>query len=427
MLTLSIFAVLLAFIVLNIPIAVAMCLTAILFFIGLGNGSLLTMLPQRMYASTTGFTLLAIPFFILAANLMNTGGVTSRIFRFAKAVVGHIPGGLGQVCVIANVIFSGMSGSAIADAAGLGQVLHKAMVDNGFKPNFSASLVAAAATIGPVIPPSIPFVLYGALTGVSVGKLFMAGFIPGALMALAIMIAIAFRAKRLNLPKETRADLREIIASTKAAFLPMLTPVIIIGGIMTGIFTPTEAAVVASLYALFLGFFYGDLKWKDLPDIFWISIRQTVSLLFIISAAGFFGWLTIHQKIPDQIILSLTGMSLAPSVVLAIIIVIVLVLGCFLEGNAIFIITVPIFMPIAQQFGIDLINFGVVMTLLIMVGNLTPPVGMCLFAVSSFSNVNIGVLSREIVPYLIGIFIVTVVIAYVPQISTFLPDLIMGR
>lgn len=427
MLTLSIFAVLLAFIVLNIPIAVAMCLTAILFFIGLGNGSLLTMLPQRMYASTTGFTLLAIPFFILAANLMNTGGVASRIFRFAKAVVGHIPGGLGQVCVIANVIFSGMSGSAIADAAGLGQVLHKAMVDNGFKPNFSASLVAAAATIGPVIPPSIPFVLYGALTGVSVGKLFMAGFIPGALMALAIMIAIAFRAKRLNLPKETRADLREIIASTKAAFLPMLTPVIIIGGIMTGIFTPTEAAVVASLYALFLGFFYGDLKWKDLPDIFWISIRQTVSLLFIISAAGFFGWLTIHQKIPDQIILSLTGMSLAPSVVLAIIIVIVLVLGCFLEGNAIFIITVPIFMPIAQQFGIDLINFGVVMTLLIMVGNLTPPVGMCLFAVSSFSNVNIGVLSREIVPYLIGIFIVTVVIAYVPQISTFLPDLIMGR
>ena len=427
MLTLSIFAVLLAFIVLNIPIAVAMCLTAILFFIGLGNGSLLTMLPQRMYASTTGFTLLAIPFFILAANLMNTGGVTSRIFRFAKAGVGHIPGGLGQVCVIANVIFSGMSGSAIADAAGLGQVLHKAMVDNGFKPNFSASLVAAAATIGPVIPPSIPFVLYGALTGVSVGKLFMAGFIPGALMALAIMIAIAFRAKRLNLPKETRADLREIIASTKAAFLPMLTPVIIIGGIMTGIFTPTEAAVVASLYALFLGFFYGDLKWKDLPDIFWISIRQTVSLLFIISAAGFFGWLTIHQKIPDQIILSLTGMSLAPSVVLAIIIVIVLVLGCFLEGNAIFIITVPIFMPIAQQFGIDLINFGVVMTLLIMVGNLTPPVGMCLFAVSSFSNVNIGVLSREIVPYLIGIFIVTVVIAYVPQISTFLPDLIMGR
>jgi tripartite ATP-independent transporter DctM subunit len=255
----------------------------------------------------------------------------------------------------------------------------------------------------------------------------MAGFIPGVLMAVAIMIAIGFQAKRYNLPKEERADFREIAASTKAAFLPLLTPVIIIGGILVGIFTPTEAAVVASLYALFLGIFSRDLKWKDLPDIFWASIRQTVSLLFIISAAGFFGWLTIHQKIPDQIILSLTGMSLTPTGVMAMIIAILLILGCFLEGNAIFIITIPIFMPIAQQFGIDLLNLGVVMTLLIMIGNLTPPVGMCLFAVSSFSKVSIGALSKEVVPYLVGIFIVTVVIAYVPQISTFLPNLIMGR
>ena len=180
MLTLMIFLVLLVLIMINVPIAVAMALTAIVFFVGLGNGSLLTMLPQRMYASTTSFTLLAIPFFILAGKLMNTGGITSRIFRFAKAVVGHVPGGLGQVCVIANVIFSGMSGSAIADAAGLGQVLHKAMVDNGFKPKFSAAIVASAATIGPVIPPSIPFVLYGALTGVSVSDSFWRALSPGA-------------------------------------------------------------------------------------------------------------------------------------------------------------------------------------------------------------------------------------------------------
>ena len=427
MLTVSIFSLLLVLIMLNMPIAVAMALTAIVFFVGLGNSSLLTMLPQRMYASTTGFTLLAIPFFILAGNLMNSGGVTTRIFRFAKAVVGHIPGGLGQVCVIANVIFSGMSGSAIADAAGLGQVLYKAMVDNGFKPKFSAAIVAAAATIGPVIPPSIPFVLYGALTGVSVGKLFMAGFIPGALMAIVLMAAIALLAKPYHLPKETRASLREVVDSTKAAFLPLLAPVIIIGGILTGFFTPTEAAVVASLYALFLGFFYKDLTLKDLPGIFWASIRQTVSLLFIIAAAGFFGWLTIHQKIPDQIIYSLTGMSATPAGVMAVVIIIVLILGCFLEGNAIFVITIPIFVPIARQYGIDLINFGVVMTLLIMIGNLTPPVGMCLFAVSSFSNVSIGTLAKEVWPYLVGILAVTVLIAYVPQIATFLPNLIMGR
>jgi len=427
MLTLMIFALLLVLIMINVPIAVAMGLTAIIFFIGLGNASLLTMLPQRMYASTTGFTLLAIPFFILAGNLMNTGGVTSRIFRFAKAVIGHVPGGLGQVSVVANVIFSGMSGSAIADAAGLGQILHKAMVDNGFKPKFSAAIVAAAATIGPVIPPSIPFVLYGALTGVSVGKLFLAGFIPGALMAIAMIAAIAFLAKHYNLPKVKRADVKEVMASIKEAFLPLLTPVIIIGGILTGWFTPTEAAVVASLYALFLGFLYKDLKLKDLPRIFWLSIKQTISLLFIISAAGFFGWLTIHQKIPDQIIFSLTDMSATSSGILAMVIMVVLILGCFLEGNAIFIITIPIFLPIAQKFGIDLVNFGVVMTLLIMIGNLTPPVGMCLFAVSSFSKVSIGTLAKEVWPYLIGIFMVTVLIAYVPQIATFLPNLIMGR
>jgi len=426
MLTLSIFAVLLILIMMNLPIAVAMGLTAVGFFVYLGEADLLTMLPQRMYASTTGFTLLAIPFFILAGNLMNTGGVTTRIFRFARAVVGHIPGGMGQVCVLANVIFSGMSGSAIADAAGLGQVLHKAMVDNGFKPKFSAAIVAAAATIGPVIPPSIPFVLYGALTGVSVGKLFLAGFIPGALMAVAMMIAIGFLAKRYGLPKEKRADFREVAASVRGAFLALMTPVIIIGGILSGVFTPTEASVVASLYALILGLLYRDLKVRDLPGIFWTSIRQTVSLMFIIAAAGFFGWLTIHQQIPDQVISSLTAMSATPAGVIAMVIMIVLILGCFLEGNAIFIITIPIFVPTAAQFGIDLVNFGVVMTLLIMIGNLTPPVGMCLFAVSAFSKVRITTLAAEVWPYLVGILIVTIVIAYVPGIALFVPNFFMG-
>ncbi len=427
MLTLSIFAVLLAFIMIDLPIVVAIALTAVLFFVGLGQGSFLAMLPQRMYSGTTGFVLLAVPFFILAGNLMNTGGITSRIFRFAKALVGHVPGGLGQVSVISSMIFSGMSGSAVADAAGLGQIQHKAMVDNGYKPNISAAIVASSSTIGPVIPPSIPFVLYGALTGVSVARLFMAGFLPGVLMGLAMMLAIAVMAKPRGFPRSPRASLREVAVSLKEALLPLLAPVIIIGGIMTGIFTPTEASVVVCLYAIALGFLYKDLKLRDLPEIFWKSIKQSSALLFIMAAANFFGWMTMYQRIPDDIIASLTSISASASGVTWIIIGIVLILGCFLEGNAIFFITIPIFLPIISRYGLDPINFGVVMTLLIMIGNLTPPVGMCLFAVSSFSKVSVMDLAKECWPYLVGILFVTVLIAFVPEIATWLPNLLMGK
>jgi C4-dicarboxylate transporter DctM subunit len=427
MLTIAIFSVLLVLLLLNIPVAVAIGMTSVVFFVGLGDGRLLAMLPHRMYYGTTGFTLLAIPFFILAGNLMNVGGITDRIFRFANAMVGHISGGLGQVNIVASVIFSGMSGSAIADAAGLGQIEHKAMVDEGYDPADSATLVAVSSVIGPVIPPSIPFVLYGAITSVSVARLFMAGFIPGIMMSLGMMLALVVLAKRRNYPcSSLRATIQQRLTAFKQAFWPLMAPVIIIGGIMTGFFTPTEASVVVCVYALLLGFFYRDLKLRDLPDIFFRSIAQSVSLLFIIAAANFFGWLIIHQKIPDGIITTLISHGATQSTVLWIIIGIVLTMGCFLEGNAIFLITLPIFMPIAQIFQIDLVNFGVVMTLLIMIGNLTPPLGMCLFAVDSFAKVGIPALSRNVWPYLIVIFIITLCIAFIPAIALFLPNLLMG-
>lgn len=426
MLTVSIFAVLLLLILLNLPIAVAMGITAIGFFTWLGEGRFLSMLAQRMYAGTTGFTLLAVPFFILAGNLMNTGGITNRIFRFARAIVGHIPGGLGQVSIISSMIFSGMSGSAVADAAGLGQIQHKAMVDNGYKPEISAAIVASASTIGPIIPPSIPFVLYGALTTVSVARLFLAGFVPGILMGLAMMIAVGAMSKPRKFPSFEKADRKEVLISFREALLPLFAPVIIIGGILSGMFTPTEASVVVCLYALALGFLYKDLKLRDIPAILFKSIKQTTSLLFIMAAANFFGWLTIYKKIPDNIIEALTNMSASIPGIMVLIIAVVFILGLFMEGNAIFIITIPIFLPIAVRFGLDLVNLGVVMTLLIMIGNLTPPVGMCLFAVSSFSRVGVWVLARESWLYIAGILVVTLLIAFIPEISTFVPDLVMG-
>lgn len=426
MLTLAIFGVLLLLLMVDVPIAVAIGLTAIIFFVGQDRGSLLAMLPQRMYAGTTGFTLLAVPFFILAGNLMNVGGTTQRLFRFARALVGHINGGLGQVSVVSSMIFSGMSGSAIADAAGLGRIQHAAMINAGYQPKISAAIVAGASTIGPVIPPSIPFVLYGSITTVSVARLFLAGAVPGVVMGLAMMIAIYLMAKPRGLPKDQRADLGEIWVSTKEAFLPLMAPVIIIGGIISGFFTPTEAAVIATLYAAGLGFLYKDLKWKDLPEILFTSLKQTCGLMFIIATANFFGWFTIFERIPDSLIMQLTAMGATTAGFLWIVIFIILLLGCFLDGNAIFLITLPIFMKICPMFGVDMVNFGVVMTLLIMIGNLTPPVGMCLFAVESFARVGVWTLAWECMPYLLAILAVTILCAFVPEIALWLPNLIMG-
>ncbi len=424
MITFLIFALLIGCILAGIPIAVAMGTTSIITFIFLGDARNLAMLAQRMYASTTSFTLLAIPFFILTGNLMNTGGITNRIFRFARALVGHKWGGLGQVNVIASMIFSGMSGAAVADAAGLGQIEMKAMEDQGYDKNFSAAVTAASSTIGPVIPPSIPFVIYANLASVSVGALFLAGFIPGILMGIAMMIAVYFISKKRNYPREEKSSFKEIFLSLNEALLPLGTPVIIIGGILTGFFTPTEASVVATLYALILGLLvYKEIRIKDLPQILWESIVHTVRVMFIISAAGFFSWLLIHQRIPNQMISAMTSFSDSPYVFLGISLIILLILGCFIEGIAVFLITVPILLPLVHHFGIDPVQYGVIMTLASMLGLLTPPVGMCLYAVSSISKVSVINLTKEVWPYLIGIFAVLLIVTYCPAVSLILPSL----
>lgn len=427
MTTFLILGALVLLIVIGVPIAFALGITAVGFYVLQGDYYILTMLPQRMFSATTGFTLLAIPFFILAGNLMNSGGITQRIFRFSDACVGHIRGGLGQVNVLASLFFSGMSGSAVADAAGLGQVELKAMNERGYDRDFSAAITAASSTIGPVFPPSIPFVLYSSITGVSVAKLFLAGVVPGVLMALALMIAVYIVARLHKMPRRDRIDWREIFVSGLDSLLSLMTPVIIIAGIFGGIFTPTEAGVVATAYALILSMVvYREVKPRDLPGIVWDSLVHTIRVMFVIAAAGFFGWLLIQQRIPNQLVEAMLGFSENPAVILAIIVAILLVLGMFLEGIAVIVLTVPLFLPVIIEIGVDPIQFGVIMIMCSMVGLLTPPVGMVLFAVSSIAELSVGRLSKALMPYLAGIVLVLLAVVAIPAISTWLPTFVLG-
>lgn len=425
MIALIVCVLLVGLMLIGVPVCVAMGVTSAGTFAALGNQAILAVMAQRIYNGTTGFTMLAIPFFILAGNLMNTGGITDRIFNFAKAMVGHWPGGLGQVNIVSSVIFSGMSGAAVADAAGLGMIEMKAMDDAGFDHKFSAGITAASSTIGPVIPPSIPFVVYSTCSGVSVAKLFAAGFIPGALMALAMAVCVYVISVRKHFPVGEKMPWKLRLRYLWQAIPSLMTVIIIIGGIWSGLFTPTEAAIVASVYALILScFVYRQINLKGLLQIIYDSMITSCKTLFIIAIANFLAYFMMHQRIPNQVIDALMGISSNPTVLILLIIFVLLILGMFLEGTAVILIVTPIFLPIIDQIGMSYVQFGVVMILASMIGLLTPPVGMSLYAVSSITNVKLMDLSKEVLPYVIGITIVLLLCAFVPPLSCWLPQFV---
>ena len=414
----------LLFVAVGFPIAFAIGLTSALYLF-VYDIPVIT-LAQKMVTGIDTFALLAVPFFILAGNLMNTGGITRRLFRFATSLIGHIPGGLGHANVIASIIFAGMSGAAIADAGGLGTIEIKAMRDEGFDTDFSAAITAASSTIGPIIPPSIPLVLYSAFSNTSVGKLFLAGVVPGFLMGGALMLQVYVISKRRRYPVHAGLSGREVWASLKDGFLPLMTPAIILGGILGGIFSPTEAAVAASAYALLLGaFVYREVTIGDLFQILLDTVKTTSIVLFIISLAAIYGWLLAREQVPQTVARFMFSLTTDPNVALLIILVFLLVVGCFLETTAALIILVPILVPAVMSLGIDPVHFGLVMVLNLMIGLITPPVGVVLYIVSDIAKIPFEQTVRATAPFLIPLVVVLLLVTFVPSLVMFLPDLLM--
>jgi TRAP-type C4-dicarboxylate transport system permease large subunit len=450
----------------GLPVAMAMAAASLIYLLFVPSSPPFVVV-HRMVSGIDSFPLLAVPFFILAGNLMNTAGITHRIYSYALALVGWLKGGLGHVNVVGSVVFAGMSGTAIADAAGLGTIEIKAMTDHGYDPEFAVGVTAASATLGPIIPPSLPFVIYGMMANVSVGSLFLAGIVPGVVMALLMMLTVAYFAHKngwggdvkLEWPKLFKALLETCVviawplviwllvtavgtpaqltvlvglvllfAADKLfnfqAVLPIMTPVLLIGGMTTGVFTPTEGAIAACVWALILGFlWYRTLHFKLFVKICLDTVETTATVLFIVAAASIFGWLLTATGVTAAIGQWVLGVTDQPWQFLLLANLLMLFVGCFLEPTAAITILVPILVPICQQLGIDLVHFGLIMVLNLMIGLLHPPMGMVLFVLARVANLSVERTTMAILPWLVPLLASLVLITYVPSIALWLPRL----
>jgi tripartite ATP-independent transporter DctM subunit len=393
----------------------------------LANGEVLLAVPQRVTATANSFTLLAAPFFMLAGIAMNTAGVTHRIYDFAECLAGWLRGGLAHVNVIGSVIFAGMSGSAVADAAGLGTIEIKAMTDEGYPRDFAAAVTAASATIGPIIPPSVPLLFYGVVADASIGRLFLGGVVPGLLMAGGLMIMVAWFARRRGFPAHPFPGVRIAARRTRRATLSLLTPVLLFGGMLSGVFTPTEAAFVAAAYALSLGLFvHRELRWRDLPRLLLETAETNAVVLMLVMTSSLFGWVLARAQVPQQLGTWILGISQDPVTILLLINVFLLIVGCFMEALAALIILVPVFMPVIKAVGIDPVHFGVVMVLNLMIGTLTPPIGIVLFVVARVAQLPFEAVTRATAPFLVPLVAVLLLITVFPELVLFVPRLVLG-
>ncbi len=411
---------------LGVPLYVTMGLASFAFvwLSGVSPG----IIAQKIAQAANSFPLLAAPLFILMGNIMNSGGITDRIFSFATACVGWMRGGLCHANILASVIFAGMSGSAVADAGGVGTLEIKAMKDEGYDAETAASITAASATIGPIIPPSLPMVIYGVSADVSIGGLFLAGVIPGLLMAGALMAMVSVLARRRNLPRHPFPGLSDLWRAYKRAHWALMTPVILFGGMIAGIFTPTEAAGVATVYALVLGLFvYREFDLRNLPKLIVDTVETTGVVLALVMAASAMGWCLSLSRIPQTAGPAIVALVGDPWVFLVVVNVLLLVVGCFMEALAAMLILIPILTPAAGQFGIDPIQFGLIFVLNLMIGTITPPVGVVLFVTSRIAGISFAAMSRAIIPWLAPLVGVLIAITFWPPLTLWLPKLVMGR
>ena len=459
-------ALLIAFLVLmvmGVPVALSMAGASLLYVIVSGNVPDYVVI-HRMVNGIDSFPLLAVPFFIMAGNLMNSAGITNRIYNFALALVGWLKGGLGHVNIVGSMIFAGMSGTAIADAAGLGTIEIKAMQDHGYSTEFAVGVTAASATLGPIIPPSLPFVIYAMFANVSIGQLFLAGVIPGAVMAILMMLTVAYYAHKNNWGRDTafmwtkvgKAVLElAIVAGFPFAIwgatefgsdpaptffiamilllladrffrfnavLPIMTPVLLIGGMTTGIFTATEGAIAACVWAMFLGLvWYRTLNWKMLIKVSMDTVETTATVLLIVAAASIFGWLLTVTRVTDAVAAAVLAYTHNPAMFLLLANLLMLFVGCFLEPTAAITILVPILLPICLQLGIDPVHFGLVMVLNLMIGLLHPPMGMVLFVLARVSRLSLERTTIAILPWLVPLLGSLILLTYVPEIALWLP------
>jgi C4-dicarboxylate transporter DctM subunit len=422
--TAALFVLLFVFMALGMPIAIALGLSSLLTIMAFGHESLASQ-ALKLYETSAQFTLLAIPFFILSGAFMTTGGVARRMIRFANACIGHLRAGLALASVLACMLFAAVSGSSPATVVAVGSIVIAGMVRAGYSKEFAAGVICNAGTLGILIPPSIVMVVYAAATSTSVGKLFIAGIIPGIVLGLMLMAAIYVRARILDLPREPRATLREALAAGRESLWGLLLLAIILGGIYGGVFTPTEAAAVAAIYAFAIAVFvYRDIGMKHVPKVLVDAARVTVMLMFIIANALLFAHVLTTERIPQAIAEQIVAWGMAPWQFLIVVNVLLLIAGNFMEPTGIILILAPILFPIATELGIDPVHLGVIMTVNMEIGMVTPPVGLNLFVTSGITGMSVVQVVKAALPWLSVLFVFLIIVTYVPAITMWLPNLL---